>query len=259
MIENNFIQYLKQNYNYLEENYLLSKAINPIIPLNIFQTWHTKELPPKMQACVENLRLQNSEFKHYLYDDNDCRDFIKNNYSSDILNSFDNLIPGAYKSDLWRLCILYKYGGIYLDIKYKCYNNFKLIELTDDEHYCFGQTHTKFENNYHGIYNGILISRPNNEFLYKCILRIVYNVNNKYYGFNSLYPTGPGLLGLLYPVKRDSILNDKKFNLFFCENSKIIYKNYCILTIYPEYRVEQRHNELLPHYTILWNNKKIYN
>lgn len=253
-----FTQFLIKNYKYSEENYPLSKNINSIIPLNLFQTWHTKELPSEMQTCVGNLKLQNPEFNHYLYDDDDCRDFLKNNYSIEIVNAFDKIIPGAYKSDLWRLCVLNKYGGIYLDIKYLCNNNFKLVELTDNEHYCFSQAWVDFEHNHHGIYNAILISKPDNEFLQKSISKIVENVNDEYYGFNSLYPTGPGLLGLLYPAKKDSILNDKKFDLFFYDNSKIIYKNYCILTIYPEYRKEQKHNELLPHYSVLWRMKKIY-
>jgi mannosyltransferase OCH1-like enzyme len=32
------------------------------IPLNIFQTWNTKDLPPKMKECVYRLRKQNPEF-----------------------------------------------------------------------------------------------------------------------------------------------------------------------------------------------------
>ena len=59
-------------------------------------------------------------------------DFIKNNYPVDVLEAFNKLIPGAYKADLWRYCVLYKLGGIYLDIKYSCVNNFKLIATEVD-------------------------------------------------------------------------------------------------------------------------------
>ena len=52
------------------------KKIHSIIPLNIFQTWHTLDLPPKMQENVELLKAQNTEFTHYLYDDEMCREFI---------------------------------------------------------------------------------------------------------------------------------------------------------------------------------------
>ena len=78
-----------------------------MIPLNIFQTWKTKELPPKMQEIVNKLKKQNPEFKHYLFDDNDCRNFIKKHFNKDVLQAFDNLIPGAYKADLFRYQILW--------------------------------------------------------------------------------------------------------------------------------------------------------
>jgi hypothetical protein len=67
-----------------------------------------------MFQSVNNIKKKNPRFKYYLFDDNDCREFIKNNYSDKILNAFNSLIPGAYKADLWRYCILYKYGGIYI-------------------------------------------------------------------------------------------------------------------------------------------------
>jgi mannosyltransferase OCH1-like enzyme len=100
------------------------------IPLNIFQTWHTKNLPSFMAKNIENLQKINPEFKYQLFDDNDCLDFIHDNYDTDVLNAYNMLIPGAFKADLWRYCILYKYGGIYLDIKYNCINDFKLITVT---------------------------------------------------------------------------------------------------------------------------------
>ena len=80
-----------------------------------------------MRETVESLKENNPEFKHYLFDDNMCRDFIEKNFDESILYTFDKLKPGAYKADLFRYCVLYLNGGVYLDIKYKCINEFKLI------------------------------------------------------------------------------------------------------------------------------------
>jgi mannosyltransferase OCH1-like enzyme len=140
---------------------------NSTIPLNIFQTWKTKELPPKMQECVNNLKASNPEFTHYLYDNNDCYEFIKNNFDKDVLDAYDNLIPGAFKADLWRYCVLYKNGGVYLDIKYQPVNNFKLIDLTDKEYFVRDVTISG-----HGIYNAFMICKPGNKFLLKAINKI---------------------------------------------------------------------------------------
>ena len=89
------------------------------IPLKIFQTWETKSLPKYMKNVSDTIRKCNPEFEYFLYDDKDCEKFIEKNYPFDVLTAFNTLIPGAYKADLWRYCILYFYGGIYIDIKFK--------------------------------------------------------------------------------------------------------------------------------------------
>ena len=38
----------------------------PIIPLNLFQTWSTKNLEPGMKKCVDSLISQNPEFKYFV-------------------------------------------------------------------------------------------------------------------------------------------------------------------------------------------------
>ena len=136
------------------------------IPLNIYQTWNTLELPPKMKENVELLKQQNPEFTHYLFDDKMCANFIEKYFDKSVLYTYNKLKPGAYKADLFRYCILYKYGGIYLDIKYRCINEFKLIYLTNAEY--FVRDHD-ISNGTNGVYQALLICYPNNKILYDCI------------------------------------------------------------------------------------------
>ena len=236
-------------------------AKQSIIPLKLFQTWNTKKLPPKMNENVIQLKKENHEFEYFLYDDNDCRDFIKKHFPKDVLNAFDSLIPGAYKADLWRYCILYINGGIYLDIKYQCMNNFKLINLTYKEHFVLERP-SFWEDDSYGIYNALICCKPNNSILLKCIHSIVDNVQNNYYGKNSLYPTGPGLLGKLYFNHNTKI---KEFELFYNHyetkyivTNQIIYKKIVILENYTEYREEQDKTSKLPSYHTLWAQRLIY-
>jgi mannosyltransferase OCH1-like enzyme len=233
-----------------------------IIPLKLFQTWNTRKLPNKMNENVMNLQKQNPEFEYYLYDDNDCKEFIKSNFPSDVLNAFEALIPGAYKADLWRYCILYINGGIYLDIKYKCMNNFKLIDLTYKEHFVLERP-SFWDNGSYGIYNALICSKPKNTILLECINSIVDNVNNNYYGKNPLYPTGPGLLGKLYFNKYNYNVNN--FDLFYNHyetsyiiTNQIIYKKVVILENYLEYREELKKYNNLPSYHTLWLQRLIY-
>ena len=244
----------KQKFNIILE-YFSDNTEN--IPLKLFQTWHNKELPLKMKETVETLKKQNPEFEHHIYTLDECMEFIKEKFDEKVLNAYNRLVPLAYKADLWRYCILYKYGGIYLDIKYSCVNNFKLFDLTDKEH--FVQDRQEYYINKNGISQAFLVSKPNNLLLLECINKIVENVNNNYYGFNSLYPTGPGLIGDLY----DKFYNDRSnIDLKFIGDGIITdNKNNHILKEYLEYRDELKLavDELkTENYGILYEKKQIY-
>jgi hypothetical protein len=211
-----------------------------VIPLHIFQTWHTLDLPPEMKETVELLKEQNPEFTHYLYDDEMCEQFIKENFDDDILYSFKKLKPGAYKSDLWRLCILYIKGGIYLDIKYHCSNGFKLIELTDKEYFVKDRCYCDIQ----GIYNALLICMPGNKILYNSIKLIVENVKNDIYGNCNLSVTGPH--NLIQFFDKEYFQN---LEMNFSDNGNHIEMyNKIILSIYKDYRDEQSKFQKLKYY-----------
>jgi|Laugresbdmm110sn_1035088.scaffolds.fasta_scaffold17630_2 mannosyltransferase OCH1-like enzyme len=264
------------------------------VPLIIYQTWHSKKLPPKMSACVERLKYDNPEFEHHLYDDADCRGFIKDNYEKEILDAYDQLVPGAYKADLWRYCMLYKMGGIYLDIKFQCEPGFSLMEFTKEEETFvldrpYGDLNIPLEvnlsiinspefyenlpkytdgtwnNRQIGLYNAVIATVPHNPILYDCIQRIVKNVKTQNYGYNALYPTGPGLLGEVYfttDCENDYLTKVKQVKYFnSIQGTYILNNDKKVLSQYPEYRAEQRkYSEKGPlfYYSDLWYNKKIY-
>lgn len=66
---------------------------------------------------IDSFRLINPEYEFQMYNEFSARKFIEDNFDKDILEAYDTYIPCAYKSDLWRLCILYKNGGFYFDDK----------------------------------------------------------------------------------------------------------------------------------------------
>jgi hypothetical protein len=252
-------KYKYQNNNLtsiLNNNIIHKSNSNSIIPMNVFQAWHSKNLPTKMNETIKSLRTQNQDFKFYLYDNNNCRNFIISNFSNEVLNAYDRLIPHAYKSDLWRYCILYKNGGIYLDVKYNCVDGFKLNELIHSEH--FASDRPEHFMNRNGIYQAIIVTKPGNNVLLECINKIVENVNNKYYGYNPLYPTGPGLMGDVFDnLNADKSLIDLKF-----VGNGIQYNNRLILLEYPEYRQDQqilKIRESIISYNDLWYSRQIYN
>lgn len=220
-----------------------------VIPQNIFQTWHSKVLPPLMFNAVQKIKKHNPKFKYYLYNDNDCREFIKNYFKPDVLDAYDRLIPGAYKADLWRYCVLFIYGGIYLDIKYTPYNGFKFINLCESEHFVL-------DADGEGIYNALMVSLPRNQILYNSIRQIVTNVQNKYYGKCSLCPTGPKLLTKF--ISTNDPLVDLKHSLIDVNNKFIYYQNIPILKSYNGHDMEKSYASIRKYYGELWNERNIY-
>ena len=233
--------------NYVKPRY------NSIIPLHVYMCWQTKRLPPLMQQNYNNLVAGNPKMTFHLYDDDDCREFIKNHFPEDVLNAFDTLIPGAYKADLWRYCVMYINGGIYMDIKFQCVNGFKFITLTEKEHFVRDRPQNS-------IYNALIVSLPRNEIMRKCIYEIVENVKNKYYGNSNLYPTGPKLIGKYFTNEQRNSLS-MYFKITNIKNkfkdSYIVQNDRIILRYYKGYRDEQNKTQQTKHYSELWNNKNI--
>ncbi len=216
-----------------------------MIPFDVYLTWQTLNLPPRMKQNYLDLCKQNPEFTFHLYDDVGCRDFIVKFFSKEIVDAYDGLKPGAYKADLWRLCILYEFGGIYMDIKLKCVD-FKLTALIDKEHFARDRPSHSLH-----IYNSIMVCKPKNIFLLASINQIVENVKHKYYGESQLSPTGPEMLGR---VASNFAIN---LDMKHVDNTYVMYENNLILKNYDEYREEQR-NTIGYHYIDLWLSRNVY-
>jgi len=220
-----------------------------IIPKNIFMTWYTKDLPSKMADNLDFVQLSNAEFNVYLYDDKDCRILIQDYFESSVLEAYDNLIPGAYKADLWRLCALYIYGGIYMDMRYSI-DNVNLNSLLYDEHFVGDLIDSG-----NGIYNAFMVCKPGNKFLLDCISQILINVKSNYYGKNSLHPTGPMMMKKVMDDNGYKLNLDMKLKIN--PHRIISYDGEVKVKSFDEYESERKSNKN-KHYNKLWFEKKIY-
>jgi mannosyltransferase OCH1-like enzyme len=89
------------------------------IPNVIYQTFPTKRLPQALAENVEYIKELNPDFEHVLFDDEDIVRFIRDEYGTDVLAYYERINPhyGAARADLFRYLLIYKKGGVYLDIK----------------------------------------------------------------------------------------------------------------------------------------------
>ena len=205
------------------------------IPSIVHRTWHTLEINKKMFDKAHKRWIDmNPGFTFKWYDINDCRKFMKyfeNKYKINVHKSWEKLKPLAYKSDLWRLCILYDEGGVYIDAD--SYPFLPIQEMTKD---CFKNSDNQFiaslENKLFilpctGVHNGFIISTPRNKILLEAINIILDNVENERYFNCDLEYTGPVVLknALINIYNKEPIIGDNKNYYLFYYSLDNIYKN----------------------------------
>jgi mannosyltransferase OCH1-like enzyme len=91
-----------------------------MIPKLLWQTYKD-QYPPKISAKFINSWFQlNPEIEWFYMDDIKCDNFIKDNFNEDFYKMYKNVPLGVMRSDIWRVCIIYVYGGIYADLDTLC-------------------------------------------------------------------------------------------------------------------------------------------
>ena len=115
-----------RDWNFLQELNKSAAAlpIGPAVPGKsiekiIHQTYYSRTLPPEIVENIELIKKLNPGWEHRLYFDEDILKFIQGNYGPDMLRVYQKLSPryGAAKADFFRYLLIYKVGGVYLDIK----------------------------------------------------------------------------------------------------------------------------------------------
>lgn len=229
------------------KNDVNNTTIKPQIPKIIHRIWQTV-MDPKMKFYSDCLEKENPDFEYKIYNTESAREFICEHFDTVVLHAFDSLVPFSFKADLFRYCVMYIHGGIYLDMKFESVNGFRFSELIDKEMYVLD-----IDGN--AIYNALLICKPRSKIMFKCIFQIVKHVENKDYTESDLSITGPGMIKHMVPmkIKQESILKHEciNYNKYIVRNGIPILKNY------------HRYYEDTPRcgqksYLEYWRNREIY-
>ncbi len=129
-----------------------SSVIKDSIPKNIIQTYsHKQKIPEKVFLNIAKFA---PDYKHLVFDDDDCIEFLRSNYSEHYVSIFNSYPRGAHKSDFFRYSYLYLKGGFYLDIKIELIKN--LDEIIKDDTILY----TVLSFNKNSIFQGILFCPP---------------------------------------------------------------------------------------------------
>lgn len=157
-----------------------------MIPKVIYQTWHTKILPDGISDSIRRMMSLNPDYRHTLFDDTDMLEFVEANFRGDIARAYGMLRIGAAKADLWRYLVMFKYGGVYLDIDSAIVRHLGTLISDADDMIITRERNAGF------FVQWCIISAPGCELIEQCIAMCVANILN-YRGQSVVELTGPGV------------------------------------------------------------------
>jgi mannosyltransferase OCH1-like enzyme len=183
------------------------------IPRLIMQTNESSVIPIEMAKAIQTILDLNPEYSYYYFDDKRAEEFIKKEYGSRVLACYYDLIPGAYRADLFRYCYIYKYGGIYIDTGMVCMNRFKELIKEDDEFIAPEDDGTGY------LYNAFMCCVPGHPIIGRAIVLCVENIERRDLCYDMLSITGPGVLAKAF----EGVMKKKiKPNKHYDDNIRII-------------------------------------
>ena len=163
----------------------IPKVIHKII---IVDEGNIPTMPEGMKKALETWYRMNPGYKLKIYSGDDCVEYIKTHFDDEVLKAYNTLKPYSYKCDLMRHLILYNEGGWYSDIRQVCLEPLDTLSNLNREYY----TSLDCPPNQMCMYTAFIGSVKEHPISKKMIDLLLWNVKQRHYGIDCLYPTGPG-------------------------------------------------------------------
>jgi mannosyltransferase OCH1-like enzyme len=202
--------------NILKEHYLTNRVVVNI-PKNIHLIYlNQKPLKDYHYKCINSVLKHMPNYNIVIHNDIEPNtpewNSLKQNHNVNInkidrISKYNNTIISyvQYEADILRLEMLYKYGGIYLDLDIFMVKNIDELLLSNYDFYYGRETSDS-------LINCVLISTPNNEIITKLLNGIEYKIDKWAWHIRDY----PKLLFERYPHYID------KYNITFLD-----YENFC--------------------------------
>ena len=207
------IDQISENKYFHNFNGYFRHSENNNFPKNIFQTHESYDYIDSKYKTLNAMQTWMKyayKFNYQFYTNEMCEEFIKNNFYYNVYQAYMKLPFNKMKANLWKYCIIYKYGGIYVNSNIIC--KFVPDYLIHDNTYLICAPDEDI--NY---LSEIIFAAPSNSPILKSIIDLVVErVLNKEIDEEYLitHYTGKG-------VFTDGIENYlKNNNLPICENKK---------------------------------------
>ncbi len=156
------------------------------IPKVIYQTFKTQQIPWLTKLYIKSFMRKNKGYSYEFYDDTRVDEFIRDSFDEEVYKAYSKLQIGAAKADFFRYAILYKKGGIYLDLDSDILVNLDK-HLKDED--CAVITREKNHQNLFAQW--ALIFEKEHPFLERTIKYIVENIQQNKFPHDVHGMTGP--------------------------------------------------------------------
>lgn len=127
------------------------------IPRIIHQTWKDYNVPKHWKSAVESCKSIHRNYKYVHWTDSDMDEFVQKIYP-EFYSTYTNYKYHIQRCDAFRYLILYRYGGIYIDMDIVCRK-----KLDDLLHYDI--VFSKSSNITSCVTNSFMMSIPNHPFM----------------------------------------------------------------------------------------------
>jgi len=167
------------------------------IPKIIWQTNFTNKVTLPVYINYLYNRLMSLDYDYRYVSTEDREEYIKHYASDDEYEQFQKLTNGAAQADFWRVFVLNREGGVYMDIDAHLFWPLSKIIKNDDKE-LFILTKRGTYNNY------FIASVPNNPILKSALEIIMNNIKNRNVDKGVYFLTGPEAF--------NQAIKDKKVN-----------------------------------------------
>jgi len=239
-------------------------ALNQAIPQRIIQTNERADVPSGMAEATQTLIQANPEYDYWYFDDNQAKQYLRSHFP-DVYQAYLTVRPGAYKADLFRYCVLYKDGGVYVDCGMKAIGKLTSVIAKTDTFVCPEDDQSG------GLYNAFIACAPGHPIIAKAIEMCLHNIQNRAYTNNPLGITGPLLLARAFtdvvgqPIKPDTDYGNGVRTIRY-EREEICTTGGSIsgdgvplmYTRYDGYHIDRAWYNSSGHYSDMWRNKMVY-
>lgn len=202
-------------------------------------------IPKKLYRTVKSFerlnRTEMGDYKQYWetmgvevydYTDEEVDAYVRGFLTGESLEAYNNLRSITLRTDIWRLCVLYKEGGIYTDVHIRPLMN--LIQIFDSnlDHVFVIDTLTCDKR----VYNAVMMAKQHSALIGTMLERALLHIRNTVYTLNVLDITGPGVIG--YVLRRAMNLKSS-----FAEGIYAFDNGRMLLLSHRSQQVEENENE----------------